>query len=120
MAARLHGELSVTMGDGSRPLGDDALRRRGETMGTMATRRAEAVQALRAWPWLDELRLRFDLAIEIIGPDLEYIFDPLPELHSSGRLRNSTGVLSERDHHGGDGRPRYSRAPSSVSGWRRS
>src|SRR5438876_237371 len=69
--------------------GRDALQRRVGLLDSVAARRAEALQALRGWKWLEELRLRFDLAIEIIGAEAGYIFDPIQEPHRSAALRNA-------------------------------
>ncbi len=86
MAGRLHGRPRVTSGD-TRPSGSDALRRRVDLLGGASSRRAEAGQALRGFVWLEELRLRFDLAVEILSADLEYVLDPLHDLHVSTALR---------------------------------
>jgi len=66
-----------------------------DPMGGASTRRAEALQALRGSRWLEEVRLRFDLAIEILDADLEFIFAPLPELHVSAGLRSALRNVGE-------------------------
>lgn len=41
--------------------------------------RREGFRGLPAggWPWLAQMRLHFDLAIELLDTDLEYVLDPL-------------------------------------------
>jgi hypothetical protein len=89
MAARLHGYgLAMTGGD-QKVFGHDALQKRVDALGGPAIRRAEAIRALRRWSWLEALRLRFDLSLEILDADLEYVFDPLPERHVAISLRSA-------------------------------
>ncbi len=45
------------------------------------------VGALGPWKWLEELRLRFDLAVELLDADLEYVLDPVPDTRRVVDLR---------------------------------
>lgn len=49
-------------------------------------RRASVGPALEH-QWLEELRLRFDLAIEVLDPDLEYVLGDVPDVHGVALLR---------------------------------
>src|SRR6185295_6459382 len=55
-------------------------------------RRAPNAPALEH-QWLEELRLRFDLAIEVLDPDLEYVLTDVPDVHGVAQLR---AVLQRR------------------------
>ncbi len=57
-----------------------------------APRRAPNAPALEH-QWLEELRLRFDLAIEVLDPDLEYVLTDVPDVHAVTLLR---AVLQRR------------------------
>jgi hypothetical protein len=39
------------------------------------------------WNWLEELRLRFDLGVEVLDADLDYVFAPLPDDHPAVAVR---------------------------------
>ncbi len=46
------------------------------------------------WPWLAQLRLQFDLAIELLDTDLEYVLDSCLDGHPSVALRKYLGAPS--------------------------
>ena len=50
---------------------------------------------LGPWNWLDQLRFRFDLAIELLDPDLSYVLSPLPEVGRAPDIRSA--LLDQRD-----------------------
>lgn len=75
--------------------GHDALQRRVDSPGTISARRAETSHALRNCAWLAELRLRFELAVEIVDANFDYAFEPLPESHPSSGLRAALNALGE-------------------------
>lgn len=43
--------------------------------------------SLGPWNWLDQLRFRFDLAIEVLDPDLSYVLNPAPALGRAPDIR---------------------------------
>ena len=45
------------------------------------------LSGLARWKWLEALRLRFDLAIEVLDVNLDLVFDPLPDIHPSAVLQ---------------------------------
>jgi hypothetical protein len=61
----------------------------------MSARRVETAHALRECAWLGELRLRFELAVEILDVNYDYAFDALPESHTSAGLRAALNALGE-------------------------
>ena len=52
--------------------------------GVLDGRRASS---LGPWNWLDQLRFRFDLAIEVLDPDLSYVLNPAPALGRAPDIR---------------------------------
>jgi len=56
-------------------------------------RQVAPLQPAVRWKWLEELRLRFDLAIELLDPALEYVLKPLPGAESAVDVR----ALSQSD-----------------------
>ena len=55
-----------------------------ETSGTFGE---PILRAEPRWNWLEELRLRFDLGVEVLDADLEYVFAPLPDNHQAVAVR---------------------------------
>ena len=54
--------------------GNDALEKRAYAIDAAGNLRAEAIQILRSRRWLQELRLRFELSLEILDTDLGHLF----------------------------------------------
>jgi hypothetical protein len=82
-------------------IGDDpkghgyGMTRRHEPDGRAVAQREDVAQAPRGWRWLEELRLRFELAIELIGVDLDYLLDPVPGGKNSSGLRSALDSLGQ-------------------------
>jgi len=54
--------------------GNDALEKRAYAIDAAGNFRAEAIQILRSRRWLQELRLRFELSLEILDTELGHLF----------------------------------------------
>ena len=85
------------MTDGSKRFGQDSLYRRVDAAGEASFRREDVAQAPRRWRWLEEFRLRFELAIEILGVDLDPLLNPLSGLPHSAALRNALQALGRTE-----------------------
>ena len=83
----------MSSGDESKGFGYGMARRHVDLDGRAVAQREEVAQAPRGWRWLEELRLRFELTIELMGVDLEYLLDPIPGVPMAGSLRGGLESL---------------------------
>jgi len=65
--------------------------------GDWGTRREVFHGPPGGWPWLVQLRLQFDLAIELLDTDLEYVLDPCFDGHPSVALRERLAASTTHD-----------------------
>ena len=65
--------------------------------GDWGTRREVFHGPPGGWPWLAQLRLQFDLAIEVLDTDLEYVLNPCFDGHPSVVLRERLAASTAPD-----------------------
>jgi hypothetical protein len=85
----------VSSGDEPKGYGYGMSRRHVESDVRAVAQREDVAQAPRGWRWLEELRLRFELTIELVGVDLAYLLDPIPGAPAAGSLRAALDGLGQ-------------------------
>src|SRR6266480_288678 len=61
--------------------------RQTDLLDVRRMRSGSLVARLEQWNWLHELRNRFELAIEVLDFDLQYVLDPVTHVRSAAALR---------------------------------